>query len=287
MSGPRVCLLASRERPAALAAMVDAAREGVEAAGGSLSDWEEGAPPEADAFLLAAPVVLFGLPGELKARLDAWIALLPRGVVIPRTGGKPVGYLATYAPDDPALLEAFDVQARGIFGFFGMVYRGRAASFAAPGAARPKSEGEVTVARNLGSILARNEGFAGWPAEYLKGVELHNAGQHWQAHEAWEELWIHEEGEWKVFYQGLIQVTAAFHHFGHSNWAGMRKLLKDGMAKLERFRPYAQGLDVDAFLEELRPWRLLALARTGQAETVTRIPEAIPRIELRRPSPPG
>ena len=82
-------------------------------------------------------------------------------------------------------------------------------------------------------------------------------------------------------------MTAAFHHYGHSNWRGMRKLLKDGMAKLERFRPYAQGLDVDAFLEELRPWRLLALARTGQAEIVTRIPEEIPGIELRVPSADG
>ena len=142
---------------------------------------------------------------------------------------------------------------------------------------------ELIVARNLGAILARNEGFAGWPAEYLKGIELHNAGQHWQAHEMWEEMWIREEGEYRLFYQGLIQITAAFHHYGHSNWSGMRKLLKDGMAKLERFRPFAQGVDVDALLDELRPWRLLVLARTGNAETVTRFPDTVPRLELRSP----
>jgi len=280
MSGARVTLLASADRPAALDALIEAAREGVAAAGGSLFDWDGGAPPDADAFLFAAPVVLFGLPGPLKTRLDAWIDLIPKGLVIPRTGGKPAGYLATYSPDDAAILESFDTQMRGVFDFLGMIYRGRAASFAAPGAAQPNLASEVMVARNLGKVLARNEGFAGWSAEYIKGIELHNAGQYWQAHEAWEDLWIREEGEVKLFYQGLIQVTAAFHHYGHSNWEGMRKLLKDGMAKLERFRPFAQGLDVDAFLEELRPWRLLALARTGQAEPVTRVPESVPSIEL-------
>jgi len=279
----RVCLLAPVDRPPALDAMLAAAREGVEAAGGTLLEWDGGPPPEADAFLFVAPVVLFGLPGSLKTRLDAWVDLIPKGVVVPRTGGKPAGYLATYAPDDPALVEAFDTQVRGVIGFLGMIYRGRAASPAAPGATVPKLASELIVARNLGAILARNEGFAGWPAEYLKGIELHNAGQHWQAHEMWEEMWISEEGEYKLFYQGLIQITAAFHHYGHSNWSGMRKLLKDGMAKLERFRPFAQGVDVDALLEELRPWRLLVLARTGNAETVTRVPDAVPRLELRSP----
>ncbi|MHC4956367.1 MAG: DUF309 domain-containing protein [Planctomycetota bacterium] len=281
MSGARVCFLNAAEGPPALQAMVDAAQEGVAAAGGEVIEWDGGAPPVADGFLLAAPVLLFGLPGPMKTALDGWLDELAR--VIPRTGGKPVGYLATFAPDDSAILEAFDGQMRGVFAFLGMIYRGRAASFAAPGAQQPKNIAEVAVARRLGWVLAENEGFAGWPAEYTKGIELHNAGQHWQAHEAWEDLWIREEGELKRYYQGLIQVTAAFHHYGHENWDGMRKLLKDGMAKLERFRPFAQGLDVDAFLEELRPWRQLAQARTGNPDPITRIPDRVPEIALRAP----
>jgi len=279
MDARRVCLIAAADLPSPLRAMVDAAREGVAAAGGALVPWDGGAP-YADAYLIAAPVVLYGLPGALKARLEPWVALLARGTLIAHTGGRAAGYLTTYAPDDGALLDAFDTQARGIFGTFGMAYRGRAASFAAPGSTLPRDESQIVVARRLGQVLADNEGFAGWPREYLEGIRLFHEGEYWQAHEAWEDLWIHEQTDLKLFYQGLIQVAAAFHQHGHEKWAGMDKLLRRGSEKLEQFRPFTQGLDVEAFLEALQPWLDLAAARVGRAPPVTRNPDAPPRIDL-------
>ena len=84
----------------------------------------------------------------------------------------------------------------------------------------------------------------------------------------------------KLFYQGLIQVAAAFHQHSHEKWAGVDKLLRRGKEKLEHFRPFTQGLDVEAFLTALQPWLDLAAARVGRAEPVTRIPDAPPRIDL-------
>jgi hypothetical protein len=43
-------------------------------------------------------------------------------------------------------------------------------------------------------------------------MSLHNEGSYYDAHEAWEELWIDEtDDEVRLFLQGLIQVTSAFH----------------------------------------------------------------------------
>ena len=279
-SSPRCCCIGDSDAPPALRALIDAAAEGVRSAGGAWSDWDESDPLQADAFIVAAPAILFGLPGPLKTRLDAWLELLPEGRLIPRTTGKPAGYLCTYAPDDDDIRACMERQLRGIFGYLGMVFRGGAAGYAAPGARLPADSLLVDVARNLGKVLVADRGFAGWPIEYRAGVELFNDGEFWEAHEIWEDLWIREETEIRLFYQGLIQVAGAFHHLGHENWAGMRSLLTDGVAKLVRYRPFTQGIDVDQLLAQLSPWQDLAAARTGQAPPVTRIPDQTPRLEL-------
>ncbi|UCE87577.1 MAG: DUF309 domain-containing protein, partial [Deltaproteobacteria bacterium] len=123
-------------------------------------------------------------------------------------------------------------------------------------------------------------GFAGWPDEYVAGIERFNAGEFWDAHEEWEELWLAADAPDRAFYQGLIQVAAAFHHYGQANWGGMMALLSEACAKLARYRPRACGLDVDRFLAQLEPWRLLARARTGKGPPALRIPEDPPRLVL-------
>ncbi|MGB1661241.1 MAG: DUF309 domain-containing protein [Planctomycetota bacterium] len=46
---------------------------------------------------------------------------------------------------------------------------------------------------------------------YLHGVDLFNHGCYWEAHEAWEDLWLPLENEdpLRIFTQGLIQASAA------------------------------------------------------------------------------
>lgn len=273
--------IAERERPAALQALIDAAAAGIVAAGGQMRSWDDHDPLEADSFLIAAPALLFGLPGALKERLDGWLELLPQGRLIPRTADKPAGFICVYEPDDDAIAACFESQMRGIFGYLGMVYRGCASGYAPRGAAAPGDARLLRVAHNLGTVLATNEGFAGWPSEYVAGIELFNRGEFWEAHEVWEDLWIREETEIKPFYQGLIQLAGAFHHFGHTNWGGMKSLLAEGIDKVAAFAPFAQGIDVDALLTELAPWQDLAAARTGKAPTVTRVPDSPPCLELR------
>jgi uncharacterized protein len=43
------------------------------------------------------------------------------------------------------------------------------------------------------------------------GVELFNAGEFWECHEALEPLWMNAEGLEKEFYAGVILLAAALH----------------------------------------------------------------------------
>ncbi len=47
--------------------------------------------------------------------------------------------------------------------------------------------------------------------EFLFGIDLFNAGFYWEAHEAWESLWIAcgRRGHWATSLQGLIKLAAA------------------------------------------------------------------------------
>lgn len=45
--------------------------------------------------------------------------------------------------------------------------------------------------------------------DYLYGVDLYNFAYWWEAHEAWEGLWHQAEDDYRLFLQGLIQISAA------------------------------------------------------------------------------
>jgi len=93
------------------------------------------------------------------------------------------------------------------------------------------------------------------PENLRRGVALFNAGEFWEAHEAWEDIWQADSSEERIFWQGLIQVAAAFHHLGNRNWNGMRTLLRRAEEKLVKFLPTREGVDVERLLREVRPWR--------------------------------
>jgi predicted metal-dependent hydrolase len=67
---------------------------------------------------------------------------------------------------------------------------------------------------------------------FKRGVGHFNARRFFEAHEVWEELWLHATEPDKTFLQGLIQVAAAFHHYGRGNLGGARSLLAPGIAKI-------------------------------------------------------
>lgn len=93
---------------------------------------------------------------------------------------------------------------------------------------------------------------------YLYGVDLYNFAYWWEAHEAWEGLWHHAEDDYRLFLQGLIQISAALikHHMRMPR--PVRTLSTAGSDKLQevllRLKPSTKtymGINLNEFLSRL------------------------------------
>lgn len=77
----------------------------------------------------------------------------------------------------------------------------------------------------------------------MEGIDHFNSRRFWEAHEAWEALWLVAESEAEQFLQGLIQVAAAYHHVQRGTYRGAARLFAAGLRRLEPFPPLYCGLD--------------------------------------------
>jgi predicted metal-dependent hydrolase len=119
---------------------------------------------------------------------------------------------------------------------------------------------------------------AGYPAEYLAGIDLYNAGEFHAAHDAWEERWRDDCGpREKLFLQALIQSAVVFHHVEIGRRGAARRMY--GMAREKFARLGAvrfMSLDIAEYLEGLA----LALRWLEEAEDPR---EAVPPEDLAAP----
>lgn len=83
---------------------------------------------------------------------------------------------------------------------------------------------------------------------YLRGVDLFNRGEFFEAHEVWEELWHLSSGLQFEFIQGLIQAAVALVHYQRENPRGMFSLQQSFHKKLDGMPAQFMGLDVRQFL---------------------------------------
>jgi len=107
-----------------------------------------------------------------------------------------------------------------------------------------------------------------------RGADLFNRGLYWEAHEAWEELWLELEDEPKLFVQGLIQVAAAGHKaFVQKQPRGCVKLLTSALEKLDRVPPDSYEVETRRFLPAVH--RMLDEARRWLDGDVTDLHRAL------------
>lgn len=112
------------------------------------------------------------------------------------------------------------------------------------------------------------------------GVALHARGEFFEAHEAWEELWLSLDGEPRLFVQGLIQVTAACHKaFVQNQPRGCVKLLETALAKLQPAPADFMGVRTGPLM--VAAWQMLEQARRWRDGELGGLPRSIiPPIEL-------
>lgn len=90
---------------------------------------------------------------------------------------------------------------------------------------------------------------AGEEAHLDHGIALFNAGKFWEAHEAWEEIWMNHPEDGRFFIQGLIQLAAAYHQLQRKVYRGVLIHLKQAEERLRLFPPDFLGIDVPAILQ--------------------------------------
>jgi hypothetical protein len=92
-----------------------------------------------------------------------------------------------------------------------------------------------------------------------------------------EDLWIGSEGEVRDFYQGLIQIAIALHHWRNGNFGGSMSLLKGGAGYLGRVAGPCQWVDVAGLIADAGRMRE-ALEDLGQERMEALDQGLIPRI---------
>lgn len=114
-----------------------------------------------------------------------------------------------------------------------------------------------------------------------RGVELHNQGEYFEAHEELEHAWMAEESEHGFLYRALLQVTVAYLHIQRGNYRGATKMLLRVRQWLDPLPSECRGVDVATLrsqVEELR--RALADAGPeGMAALDRSLLRAFPMVE--------
>lgn len=115
--------------------------------------------------------------------------------------------------------------------------------------------------------------------ELLTAVDQFNQGEWFECHETLEELWVGSAGEMRDFYQGLLQVAVALHHWREGNFRGAILLLEKGPGLLRRVRPICQRIEVEETIADAALLReaLIALGPERMAEVP---PLLIPTLRL-------
>ena len=115
---------------------------------------------------------------------------------------------------------------------------------------------------------------------FLKGIDEFNQGFFYEAHETLEQLWLEDHGPEREFYQGIIQVAAAYFKWEQEVPRGTIKLLRSGIRKLEPYRPVCLGVDVTEFLSGIE-------ADLADAEAWSGRDGPVPELRIPRLCPEG
>ena len=107
-----------------------------------------------------------------------------------------------------------------------------------------------------------------------EGLRLYQAGEFFTAHEAWETVWLASPEPEKTFLQGLIQVTAAFHHLDRDNRLGTVLLLQAALRRLDLYPSSFGGIAVASLCEEIR--EQLRMLEAGEPSSQLTSPQLQP-----------
>jgi len=119
--------------------------------------------------------------------------------------------------------------------------------------------------------------------QFRRGIEQFNSGHYFECHDTLENLWHDTQGPDRLFLQGLIQVSVGFYHFFNHNYKGAASQMTSGLGKLDGYRPFHRGTELELFAREVVHWLAMAeRALQGERPEVgdSRIPRLHPARQL-------
>jgi len=78
---------------------------------------------------------------------------------------------------------------------------------------------------------------------FLAGIRHFNEHEFWEAHEAWETIWLVAASDVEQFLQGMIQLAAAYHHLKRGTHRGAVRLFESALRRLAAFPQKWSGID--------------------------------------------
>lgn len=127
----------------------------------------------------------------------------------------------------------------------------------------------------------RQPAMAPYDPRYVEGIRLFNEHEFFACHDVLEDLWGETLGKKREFYQGLIHVSVALHHFEEGNLGGARKMFESARRYLTQYAPSHEGVDVKRLLEQLADCFAELLGTDGRYPTGAKLqPARVPVITL-------
>jgi hypothetical protein len=111
------------------------------------------------------------------------------------------------------------------------------------------------------------------PGQLLLAIRQFNSGQWFECHETLEELWLDEQGETRDFFQGVLQIAVALHHWRNGNYGGAISLLNGGVKLLSGVSGACMWVDVARLISDANRTRE-ALEELGR-ERMNELPTSL------------
>jgi uncharacterized protein len=77
-----------------------------------------------------------------------------------------------------------------------------------------------------------------------RGLELFNAGEYFEAHEALEDAWRDDRSEIRLLYQGILQAAVVYLHISNNNYPGATRLYERCKKLLDPWPDTCRGVEV-------------------------------------------
>jgi predicted metal-dependent hydrolase len=94
----------------------------------------------------------------------------------------------------------------------------------------------------------------------VRGLELFNQGEYFEAHEALELAWRDETGPVRDLYRGILQVGVAYYHIQRGNYTGARKMFQRAQRWLSPWPAECRGIQVETLRRDARLVEELVIA---------------------------